>query len=495
VFIASASLVIASILFTASAGQTQSQAPLVVLSKEGRRTLPLSTVGDQEFVALDDLAEAFQLTVREDQPGKITVSYRNRAIVLTADQALASVAGRLVSLPAAPTRAGRRWLVPVEFVSRALALIYDARLDLRKAAHLLIAGDLRVPQVSARYDPALPGGRLTIDATPRTTSTVVQDGERLIVRFDADALDVAPPLPAPGPPSLVLAVRGGDSTSLIVDLGPRFGGFRSAAQPVDLTTRLVIDLIPSQGDAATAPPPVPPPELPPALGQQSPSIRTLAIDPGHGGDDDGVKGEGGTKEKDLTLAVAKQVKALVESRLGIRVVLTREDDRSVPIDDRTTIANTSRADLFVSLHVNSALRKTTAGASVYYASFDEDAPEPASPKEVERVPAFGGGTRDIFLAPWDLAQVRHLDRSMSFASTLEQQLRDRVALSSRSVGSAPLRVLEAANMPAVVFEMGFLSNRDQEKQLASVEFQTAATQALFDAVVKFRDSLSSEGGR
>ena len=147
-------------------------------------------VADQEFVALDDLAAAFQLTVREESLGAITVTYKGKTIVLTPDQALASVAGRLVSLPAPPSRSGRRWLVPVEFISRALALVYDARLDLRKPSRLLVVGDLRVPRIIVRYDPLGARGRLTIDATPRAHSTVTQEsGTDLSIKFDADALD------------------------------------------------------------------------------------------------------------------------------------------------------------------------------------------------------------------------------------------------------------------------------------------------------------------
>src|SRR5713101_3769466 len=140
---------------------TPTPSPLTLLSKEGRRPIPVSLVGDQEFVALDDLAAVFQLIVREETLGAITVSYKNKTIVLTSDQALASVSGRLISLPAAPTRSGRRWLVPVEFISRALAPIYDARLDLRKPSRLLVIGDLRVPRITMRYDSLGASARLT----------------------------------------------------------------------------------------------------------------------------------------------------------------------------------------------------------------------------------------------------------------------------------------------------------------------------------------------
>ena len=127
----------------ASQGVAQ-PSPLTLLAKEGRRVIPVSLINDQEFVALDDLAPIFQLTVREESLA-LTVSYKGKIIVLTSDQGLASVAGKLVSLPAPPARVGRRWLVPLEFISRALAPIYDTRLELRKPSRLLIAGDVRVP--------------------------------------------------------------------------------------------------------------------------------------------------------------------------------------------------------------------------------------------------------------------------------------------------------------------------------------------------------------
>src|SRR4051812_16523567 len=163
-----------------------------MVSRDGRKPLPLAVVNEQEFVALDDLAATFQLTV-QDSLGAVTVSYKGKTIVLTPDQTLASVAGRLISLPAPPLRQGRRWLVPVEFISRALGPIYDQRLELRKPARLLMVGDVHVPRILARYDIIGTAGRLTIDATPRANSTIVQDGDRLTIKFDADALDVSGP--------------------------------------------------------------------------------------------------------------------------------------------------------------------------------------------------------------------------------------------------------------------------------------------------------------
>jgi N-acetylmuramoyl-L-alanine amidase len=501
-------LLVAAALFGQSGQSLQgpsSSPALTILSKDGRRTLQLAVVNDQELVALDDLAGLFQLTIQEESLGAITVSYKGKTILLTPEQALASVSGKLVSLPAPPTRSGRRWLVPVEFINRALAPIYDARLDLRKPSHLLIVGDLRVPRVTIRYEPLGPSSRMTVDASPRATSTVSQENERLAIRFDADALDVSlPPIvPQPGG-NIVQALHVADPVTIAVDLGPRFGSFRASAQPVDASMRLVIDFVAASTETTTPQPasptpaapqaPGPPPQAP-DLGSLAPSssIRTIALDPGHGGDDEGTRGPGGTKEKDLALGVARRVRSVIEARLGVRVLLTRDDDRNVALNDRTAAANNNKADVFISLHANASWRKGTAGASISCIAFEEETAQAARASlTAERLPTFGGGLRDIELVPWDLAQIRYVDQSSELAKILEQTFRNRVPLAMRAVDRAPLRVLESANMPAVSIEMGFLSNPDQERQLTGGEFQGTLASAVVDAISRFREYLEAQ---
>ncbi len=158
-------------------GQSPAQAALTILSRDGkrrcRRRQQCRTIRNW-CRSLDDLSSTFQLTTRDETvSGALAVGYKGKTILLTPDQPLVSIAGRLVSLPAAPTRNGRRVLVPVEFISRALALIYDARLDLRKPSRLLIVGDWRVPRVTMRIDPG-DQPRIVVDAAPRTESSVSQ---------------------------------------------------------------------------------------------------------------------------------------------------------------------------------------------------------------------------------------------------------------------------------------------------------------------------------
>ena len=464
--------------------------------------MPIAVVGGREYVSLDDLAAAFQLAVREEA-GAITVSYRGRTIVLTPDQALASVSGRLVSLPAPVVRAGGRWAVPLEFISRALAPAYDTKLELRAQSHLLIVGDLRVPRLAMRYDPVGTGARLTIDATPQTASVVTQESGRMTIRFDADALDAAiPAVQGQGLVALVSAIRTADAATIAIELGPRFSGFRASTENINASTRLVIDFsspVPADTSAPPAPAtpgvpanaPAPTGDLP-VFGQQAPVIRTVVLDPGHGGQDTGVIGSGGTAEKDITLAMARRLRAALEGRLGVRVILTREEDRSIALDDRVATANNNKADLFLSLHVNGSFRPTTRGAAIYVAQFT-DADKSVAALAHARVPLFGGGLRDIELVPWSLAQIRHVDQSLTLARILQKEFETRVALSTRSIEQAPLRVLESANMPAALIEMGYLTNTEQEKQLAGGDFQSAIVASVADAVSRFRDYLSGIG--
>ena len=115
------------------------------MTRDARRPIPTTILNGQEFVGLDDVISLFQVTVREDTlAGGILVTYKGRTIVASTDQPLASVNGRVVTLPAPIARAGRRLLVPIDFLPRALGPIYDAPIDLRRASRLLILGSLRV---------------------------------------------------------------------------------------------------------------------------------------------------------------------------------------------------------------------------------------------------------------------------------------------------------------------------------------------------------------
>ena len=142
---------------------------------------------------MEELARLFNFTTREDTlAAGLTVTVRGQTIVLSPGQELASVAGRLVSLSAPPTRDGRAWFVPTDFLNRALASVAGTRIDVRRPSRLVVVGDIRVPRIGGRLD--VQGGlaRLTLDIAPTTAHAVTQEGNRLLIRFEADALGRQP---------------------------------------------------------------------------------------------------------------------------------------------------------------------------------------------------------------------------------------------------------------------------------------------------------------
>src|SRR5690606_16611274 len=167
---------------------------------------------------------------------------------------------------------------------------------------------------------------------------------------------------------------------------------------------------------------------------------------------------------------------------------------SVPLDARAALANNNKADLFVSLHANASVRSSVSGAEVFYVNvgdYDVAGAEAAEPGAT--LPALGGGQRSVDLILWEMAQARHLDESARFAAIVEEELRRRVPMSPRAIQQAPFRVLVGANMPAVLVEMGFISNPDEEQRLASGEYQAQLTSALLDAIVRYKASVDRVG--
>ena len=458
------------------------------------------------MVGLDDLAAIFQLSVREDTlAGGLTVTHKGKSVILTPGQPLASAAGRIVSLPCPPSRDGRRWLVPVEFINRALSVVYDQRLDVRKDSRLVLVGAVRVPRVTVREDITGPQTRVTLTVSPKTSYTIAQDASHVLVRFDADALDLA--LPAAGPQGMVQAIRASETGATVsIDVGPRLGSYRGSFVPQEDGGQVVVDLLPTAAEPASppssragaAPSPVPQaPEAPsPAVQPAAGGLRTIVLDPGHGGDEPGVKGANGVLEKDITLAIARRLKALLESRLGVRVLLTRDGDQTVALDDRAALANNSMADLFVSLQLNASVRLEPGGAQIYYFSAElsgDEAHKAADSRQT--LPALGGGSRTIEMIPWELAQLRHVSESALLAASLEETFQGRVRLSSRAIEQAPLRVLAGVNMPAVLVEVGFLTNLDEEKQLLSETYQNTLAQAILDGLLRFRERAEQAASR
>ena len=323
-----------------------------------------------------------------------------------------------------------------------------------------------------------------MEVAPPTGVMTVTDADKITVRLDADAIDFAP---VSGTSPAVTQVRGDAPATVTIGIAPAAGDVRATTSNTDPAARVVIDTGAPALAPETSPPPAPPAAPPPVLTPSKGGVQTVVIDPGHGGDDAGVHGAGGTLEKQVTFEIARRLKSVLEARMGVRVVLTREDDRAVAPDERTSTANNAKGDLFVSLHMSSSPSPATTGATVYFMRLDREGEETKreAGEQALTLPVLGGGTRVIETIRWDLAQARHVDESGKLANLLAAALEGHVPTMPQPVQSAPLRVLAGLNMPAVLFEMGYLTNADQEKRATGDEGRTVLVQAIYDAVNRF----------
>ena len=221
-------------------------------------------------------------------------------------------------------------------------------------------------------------------------------------------------------------------------------------------------------------------------------ILTVALDPGHGGDETGAAGKAGTFEKELTLDVAKRLKATLEKDAGMTILLTRDTDTIVPLDDRTALANHNHADLFVSIHVNASTRRDARGAETYYLASQSKDREIRTLAAIENNASgvdradLGAGSGGLELVLWDLAQSKYLEESSVLAETVQKELNTALGIKDRGVKQAPFRVLMGATMPAVLVEIGFISNPAEEERMKTDEYRDRIVGALAAAVRSFR---------
>ncbi|MBI3399126.1 MAG: N-acetylmuramoyl-L-alanine amidase, partial [Deltaproteobacteria bacterium] len=206
-------------------------------------------------------------------------------------------------------------------------------------------------------------------------------------------------------------------------------------------------------------------------------LKTIVIDPGHGGEDSGAIGPSGIKEKDITLEIAKKLEKLILQKMDVKVILTRTDDTFIPLDERTNIANKNEADLFISIHANASYRKGADGVETYFLSFE------ASDEDAKRTAAFENSvasmgrktetnnTDDLKTILMDMAQTSVLNESSQLAEVIQENLCKVLKGENRGVKQAPFIVLAGAAMPAALVEIGFISNAQEEKRLASKEMQ------------------------
>jgi N-acetylmuramoyl-L-alanine amidase len=227
-------------------------------------------------------------------------------------------------------------------------------------------------------------------------------------------------------------------------------------------------------------------------------IKTIVLDPGHGGKDPGAIGMSGLTEKEVALDIALRLRNLIQKELGKTVIMTRDTDTYVSLEDRTLIANAKQADLFVSIHTNSHPKRSTRGVEIYLLGRSSDrrartvaARENSTPeKSVDNL------QRVLKSIQHDLVQDYNIEESLklahetrdSFLSLLKKDHYDVVDL---GVKRAPFYVLLNANMPGILAEVSFISNRVEERRLRSNAYRQTIAEALLEGIKSYLASLNA----
>ena len=242
----------------------------------------------------------------------------------------------------------------------------------------------------------------------------------------------------------------------------------------------------------------------PVIGPDN-KIDVIVIDPGHGGGDYGAIGKGGTREKDVVLGISKELAKLIRKDKQFKVIMTRDRDKTLTLQQRADVANKAAADLFISIHANSSLKRNVRGWNVFFLA-------PAKNDSARAVAQFENSAflKDQRLADTDptagmmeygddpilgilneMIMTEFQAESHDFAMMADREMRRAVDIPARGVDQAGFYVLNMVFSPSVLVESGFISNKNEEKLLKSSKYQKKVAKALYQAIKRFRSKYES----
>jgi N-acetylmuramoyl-L-alanine amidase len=391
---------------------------------------------------------------------------------------VAVVDTRLVNV-AAPVRAqGSLAFADAEFLTRVLGPATGVSFAWDAGKRALVATRAASPEVTVETTVADVGDttKVVFRFSQPPQYRVEKTDDAVVLKFPGVTLLPGTPEKLSDSPRVArVNVRGSEASVAF-----REKGLSTNVYPLGSPPRLVVDVTWAAA-AATVPAPAP-----------ASRARTVVLDPGHGGTEEGAKGPGGLLEKDAMLVLAKTVQDVL-TRRGYRVVTTRSSDTDVGLEDRAASANAAKADVFVSLHANASRTPTAHGTEVFYLSLDAsdraaallaesenrsgDAPAPSAEKNA--------AVRDLDLILWDLAQNQHLAASERLAEIIQGDFNRLLGVTTRGVKQAPFRVLIGVNAPAILVEVAFITNPDEERRLGSEEFRRQTAETLAGSLDNF----------
>ena len=482
---------IAAVLWFVIASADAGMITIAFSNRDDRFTLPTMNEGSTEFVHLTRIAELFDLDLDIDPiDGRVVLGFEGDTASFFPGQQSVIANRRTHFLDTPPRTIEGVIMVPLEFLSKILPLIYEYDIVWDAAQRTLLVGthDLEITDLYSS-----PYGDYTRIAIALSQVVSYKTTEKLpsmlIVELPNSQFHLAQnPLVIESPSvKHVKVVNSFGSTQILVRLGPDF--VRYTNRLIEDPPRLIIDCYNSQEqivEAQRSENIVEEDLTDQQIGQQLPtlhrafSLQAVVIDPGHGGSDQGilvVPGSEGTPdlfEKQLTLHIAQLLSTSLTQRLGVRTILTREGDDFVSYETRTTIANSNHADVFISIHVNNSALEALSGFEAYvmdYGSleFSENADDINAQSQL-----------------FDYAQARYIGQSERLTEQILESYRSRNPGHRAVMKRAPLFTLKGATMPAIHLELGYGSNEQDRSNMVLEEFQHIIAAAITDGIAVFK---------
>ncbi len=459
-----------------------SRSGVKVIYDEGQAEATIKSLTFQgiDFVYLKETVKLFRLDLEWDAiTKKVTLTSGPDQVIFFVGSSQIMVNDRIKKITQSSRFSNGAILLPIDFLSEILDGILKARIDWDPKTRIL--------KVS--------GGRLNVRGVRHSSYL---DSTRIVI-------DLLRPLSYKArkklPDQVIIDVYGGECNpgELSLEINDdRVKNMQAFQLPnaTQIVVRLIQDL-PYKDFTLKNPNRIVLDINPPTKAHYK--ITTIVIDPGHGGKDPGAIGRGGTREKDVVLTIAKELKRLLSERLGIRVVLTRTGDYFVPLRERTARANNERADLFISIHANAALGRARGGGfETYFHSLALTEEAKAVARRENAVIRLEKGSRRAMSQAefilWDMAHNTYLNESSELAILAQEGLDKKLKIRNRKVDQAHFYVLSGADMPSILVEVAFISNPREENMLRNPDFQKRVAEGLYNAIALYKRNFERSMG-
>jgi N-acetylmuramoyl-L-alanine amidase len=366
----------------------------------------------------------------------------------------------------------------------------------------LLVAPAQAQVLSTRIWPAKDYTRLTLESKEEIKYTIfgVKDPERLVL--DLETSELSPALAEldgkvaaddPYVQGLRVARNRPGVVRLVLDLKGEVKPQVFTLRPIaDYGYRLVLDIHPLVAVDPLAALIAETERRPPLPDKPVIRLATIVIDAGHGGEDPGAIGRRGSREKDITLTIARRLKNLVDAEPNMRAVLTRDGDYFLPLHTRVDKARKVKADLFVSVHADAFIRPNVRGSSVFALSERRATSEAArwlanKENEADLIGGVSLDGKDKYLAQTllDLSQTATIDHSLRLGNSVLQRLGSVNTLHKPSVEQASFAVLKAPDVPSILVETAFISNPQEEKRLNDHAYQDRLARAILDGIKEY----------